>query len=91
MILSIVVALYLAYLISCCLYKLDCDGEMKERVVFPRIVYFIIAGVACTPILNLFGIVGYTFALLLCSDEYRVKSWLFEKPKQKGEEDKKKD
>jgi len=87
MILSTVAALYAAYLLTCCLYTVNYRGELKEKVVFPRIVYGIAVIVALIPILNLMGVVVFLSFLTTCCDDYRVKSWLFEKPKLKEKTD----
>ena len=86
-ILSTGVALYAVYLFTFCLYKVDYDGKMTDRVVFPRIVYLIAVILASLPLLNLFCIVIFLVYLAIWSDDYRVKSWLFEKPKQKEKAD----
>lgn len=86
-ILSTGVALYAAYLFTFCLYKVDYDGKMTDRVVFPRIVYFIAVILASLPLLNLFSVVTFLVFLAICSEDYRIKSWFFEKPKQKEKAD----
>lgn len=86
-ILSTGVSLYSAYLLTCCLYKVDYSGKMTDRVVFPRIVYLIVVILASVPLLNLFCVVIFLAWLAIQSDDYRIKSWLFEKPKQKEKAD----
>lgn len=82
-ILSTGAALYAAYLLTCCLYKVDYNGKMTDKIIFPRIVYVIAIILASIPILNLCCFILFLSWLAIWSDEYRVKSWLFEKPKQK--------
>lgn len=86
-ILSTVAAVYAAYLLTCCLYRMDGRDKIGDKVVFPRIVYIVVVPVAFVPYLNFFfAVIFYSF-LAIWSEEYRVKSWLFEKPKQKEKAD----
>ena len=82
-ILSTLNALYAAYLLTCCLYKTDYMGEPADKVVFPRIVYFLVFIAAFVPMVNLICVVLFLVWLWMCREEYRVKSWLFEKPEEK--------
>jgi len=81
-ILSTVTALYAAYLLTCCLYETDYMGEPADKVVFPRIVYFLVFIAAFVPILNLICIIILLVWLWVWNKDYRVKSWLFEKPEE---------
>ena len=87
MILSTVAALYAAYLLTCCLYTVDYRGEPKDKVVFPRIVYGIAIIIAFIPLFNLLCVASFLSFLAIFGDDYRVKSWLFEKPKPKEKAD----
>lgn len=78
-----VVSLYAAYLLVFRLYKLDYHGNMDENVVFPRVVYVLAFGISLLPMLNLFCVIMFLVFLALWHNDYAVKSWLFEKPKQK--------
>lgn len=86
-ILSTGVSLYAVYLLTSCLYKLGHNGKMTDRVVFPRIVYVVAVILASVPLLNLFCVAIFLVWLAMWSADYRVKSWLFEKPKQKEKTD----
>ena len=80
---SVIVSLYAAYLLAYRLYKVDYCGDLAGRVVFPRIVYVAALATAFVPMLNTAFVIVFMIFLVINSDEYRVKSWLFEKPKMK--------
>ena len=80
---SVIISLYAAYLLAFRLYKVDYRGDLAGRVVFPRIVYMVALATAFVPMLNTAFVIVFMIFLMINSDEYRVKSWLFEKPKMK--------
>ena len=81
-ILSILAALYAAYLLTFRTYEWDGRKNKKgERMVFPRILYIVILVVVFTPIVNIIATVFFLFAIpTMNRDELYVESWFFEKP-----------
>lgn len=89
-ILSVVASLYATYLLAYCLYDVPDSWEKREpkRIILPRIVYIVALIVAFLPFLNTFAVAVFIFACLFfkaCGD-WQVKSWLFEKPEVKSDD-----
>jgi len=89
-ILSVVASLYATYLLAYCLYDVPDSWEMREpkRIVLPRIAYIVSLIVAFIPVLNTIAVAAFIFAGLLfraCGD-WQIKSWLFEKPEVKADD-----
>lgn len=81
-ILSILAALYAAYLLTFRTYEWDGRKNKKgERMVFPRILYIITLLVVITPIVNIIATVFFLFYIPTANhDGFYVESWLFDKP-----------
>lgn len=86
-ILSTAAALYAAYLLSFHTYEWDYYSEKKgEKIVFPRIFYILILIIALVPILNSIATFAFFFFVMFENREnFYVDSWLFEKPKDKND------
>ena len=83
--LSLPFPLYVAYLATFCTYKTDgTNGKpTDELLVYPRIVYMFIWTVVFVPLANIAMAIVFLALTWFNSDEYYIKSWLFEKPGQK--------
>ena len=89
-ILSVVASLYATYLLAYCLYDVPDSWEKREpkRIILPRIAYIASLIVAFTPVLNIIAVAAFIFAGLFfkaCGD-WQIKSWLFEKPEVKTDD-----
>jgi len=89
-ILSVVASLDATYLLAYCLYDVPSSYEKREpkRIILPRIAYIVFLIVAFIPLLNTFAVTVFIFAALFfkaCGD-WQIKSWLFEKPEVKTDD-----
>lgn len=88
-ILSVVASLYATYLLAYCLYDVPRSYDKREpkRIVLPRIVYTMLLATAFVPILNIIYPFIFVFTCLMgrASDDFQIKSWLFEKPEVKSD------
>lgn len=90
----VVVCLYATYLVCCCLYKVDAEGnKTDERIYVPRIVYLAMAAISFAPVANIIVgavVVGLSIVMYYVNEDFYVKTWLLDKPnqkeKQKGKE-----
>lgn len=89
-ILSVVASLYATYLLAYCLYDMPDSWEKREpkRIVLPRIAYIACLIVVFIPVLNTIAVAAFIFMGLLCKacGEWQIKSWLFEKPEVKTDD-----
>ena len=88
-ILSVVASLYATYLLAYFLYDVPDSWEEREpkRIVLPRIAYIASLIVVFIPVLNTIAVAAFIFAGLIskaCGD-WQIKSWLFEKPEVKSD------
>ena len=84
---SIVLALYVLWLLAFRTYMTDGYGRpTDERVTFPYIIYILLLAVCFVPILNVIFFVIFIIISLIemnTDNDFYVRSWLFEKPGQK--------
>ena len=93
--LSVLLSLYCAYLAAFRTYKMEHNlvtGEYEpidERFIYPRIVYILMVAVCFAPIGNVVLCVVFFMVSLMgrYQDDFYVKSWLFERPVEKEEEE----
>ena len=89
-ILSVVASLYATYLLAYCLYDVPGSWEKREpkRITLPRIAYIAFLIVAFIPVFNAIAVAVFIFSALLCKDcgDWQIKSWLFEKPEVKTDD-----
>lgn len=92
---SVAVSLYVAYIFSFRTYKLKdrYSGHpyVGERYTFPRIVYMLMIVACFLPLFNAFCCVLFITVATIgnVTDEFRIKSWLFEKPGDNRQEEEK--
>lgn len=89
-ILSVVASLYATYLLAYRLYDVPDSWEKREpkRIILPRIAYIVCLIVAFFPVLNTIAVASFIFAGMFfksCGD-WQIKSWLFEKPEVKTDD-----
>lgn len=89
-ILSVVASLYATYLLAYCLYDVPSSYEKREpkRIILPRIVYIGFMAIAFIPVVNTIAIIFFVAMPLMgksCGD-FQIKSWLFEKPEVKTDD-----
>ena len=89
-ILSVVASLYATYLLAYRLYDVPDSWEEREpkRIVLPRIVYIGFMAMAFAPVVNAIAPVVFVVMSLMgksCGD-FQIKSWLFEKPEVKTDD-----
>ena len=89
-ILSTAAALYAAYLLSFRTYEWDFYSERKgEKMVFSRIIYIFMIIIALVPFLNFIVTVAFFIFVMFCNRvDFYIDSWLFEKPKDKNDNQK---
>ena len=93
--LSVLLSLYCAWLAAFRTYKMEYSVETHkdeptgERIVYPRIVYILMAAVCFAPVANAVLCVVFFVASLIGNLEgnFYVKSWLLEKPEDKKEKE----
>ena len=93
--LSVLLSLHCAYLMAFRTYKMEYSVETHkdeptgERIVYPRIVYILIAAMCFAPIINAVFCVAFLFASFVGRDlgDFYVRSWLLEKPEDKKEKE----
>jgi predicted benzoate:H+ symporter BenE len=87
---DVALALYAAYLVCFCLYKVDLFGnKTDERIYVPRIVYLLALGISFVPILNAVCallVIGIAIVAYYNGEDWYFKSWLLERPGDKKKE-----
>lgn len=85
----VAVSLYAAYLICCCMYRVDKWGvKTDERIAVPRVMYLLTFLASFMPILNMvFGCTVVVIAVFAyyAEDLFYFRTWLFDKPKEKND------
>lgn len=87
---STVIALYLLWLLAFRTYNTDLyDRPTDERVILPNIVYVLLLFICFVPILNTFfciSFIGISLFEIYDTGNIYIKSWIFDRMKQKGKE-----
>lgn len=88
-ILSVVASLYATYLLAYCLYDVPYSETYEpKRIILPRIAYIAFLLVSVIPGLNILFVLAFFIGAILfkAMDQWQIKSWLFEKPEVKSDD-----